>query len=194
MARLVIFDMDDTLLHIGVRWGQVKQELVAFAEAKGMRIDPKTDVLLMINRLKERYPKETEALIYRYEKEMAETDDFILFPRMLRLVKALRRKGCKLAVCSSNNTRTIRHVLKKAKALDCFDMLVGLDSVRHGKPDPEGLEMILKELGVDRKDAVFVGNSELSDGGAGKGAGIRTMVIRTLWEEDVDLLERELLH
>ncbi|MGV8176600.1 MAG: HAD family hydrolase [Candidatus Bilamarchaeaceae archaeon] len=192
MAELVIFDMDDTILHLGVSWGTVKKELIKFAVMKGMRVDEKTDVLLVINKMKEKYPKETEALIYKYEKEMAETDDFILFPRMIRLVRELKRKGCKLAICSSNNSKTIRHVLKKAKALDCFDMLVGLDSVRHGKPDPEGLELILRELNVKKKDAVFVGNSELSDGGAGKRAGIRTIVIRTLWEEDMDLLEKEL--
>jgi phosphoglycolate phosphatase-like HAD superfamily hydrolase len=57
-----------------------------------------------------------------------------------------------------------------------FATVVGVDTVRRPKPDPEGARVALARLGVGATRAVFVGDT-IMDVLAGKGAGTRTIAV-----------------
>jgi phosphoglycolate phosphatase-like HAD superfamily hydrolase len=61
-------------------------------------------------------------------------------------------------------------------ALQSFDVIIGGDSVKSKKPDPEGLNLILKQSGVSPEDAVLIGDSPV-DIETGNRAGVHTCVV-----------------
>lgn len=75
--------------------------------------------------------------------------------------------------------------LERLALSDYFDVTVSGDDMTRPKPDPEGVETAMKELGASCGETVFIGDSE-ADMRAGKGAGVFT--IGAHWLENVQSL------
>ena len=73
-------------------------------------------------------------------------------------LKSLRklRKNYKLAVFTSKDRKRTKLILSRYKL---FDIIITSDDVKKGKPNPEGLNKILKFLNIDNKNAYYVGDS-----------------------------------
>lgn len=80
------------------------------------------------------------------------------------------------AVVTTKAVDPARTVLRALGIEDRFQVVVGVDSVRRPKPDPEGARVALARLGVGSARAVFVGDT-IMDVLAGKGAGARTVAV-----------------
>ena len=115
-----------------------------------------------------------------------------MFPSMVGLMKDLKKAGYRLAIGTGNNVKTISDILEAEGLLGMMDFISGMDIVKLSKPDPETLDLILKKLEIDKQDALFIGNSDF-DVVAGKNAGIETIKIKTLWEDDITMLRKMLL-
>jgi len=192
--KLVIFDFDDTIGHLTIRWSDVKKELLEWAGKNGAGMDPNLHVVVISNKLSE-HPegkKEVVDTFAKYESLCVRRENYLMFPSMIELMKEVKKAGCRMAIATGNNVKTVSDILQKEKLDSLIDLVVGIDSVRLSKPDPETLEIIIKKLGIDKKDAIFIGNSEY-DVIAGERAGIKTIKIRTLWEDDVTMLRYMLL-
>ena len=57
-----------------------------------------------------------------------------------------------------------------------LDVVVGADDTERHKPDPQPLQHALEQLGADRDDAVYVGDSPF-DIRAAKGAGMHSIAV-----------------
>ncbi len=192
--KLIIFDFDDTIGHLTIRWTDVKKELVEWAEKNGKGINPAEHIVGIANKLSEtpEGKKKVVELFKKYESECVGKKAYLMFPSMVELVKGLKKADYRLAIATGNNTATVSAILKADGLLGLFDSISGMDSVRLSKPDPETLDVIMEKLGIKKKDALFIGNSEF-DVLAGRNAGIETIRIRTLWEDDVAMLRKLLL-
>jgi HAD superfamily hydrolase (TIGR01549 family) len=192
--KLVIFDFDDTIGHLTIRWSDVKKELLEWAGKNGAGIDPDLHVVVISNKLSER-PEGKRIVVEtfaKYESLCVRRENYLMFPSMIELMKDLKNAGCQMAIATGNNVKTVSDILQKEKLDSLIELIVGIDSVRFSKPDPETLEIIIKRLGIEKKDAIFIGNSDY-DVVAGERAGIKTIKIRTLWEDDVTMLRYMLL-
>ncbi len=192
--KLVIFDFDDTIGHLTVKWTEVKRELIEWSGKNGTKFDPKEHVIVISNTLSQspNGKKKVVEVFSKYESECVRGKSYLMFPSMVELMKDLQKEGCKIAIATGNNVKTVSDILKNEKLESYVDLVVGLDSVRLSKPDPETLEIIFVKLNVEKKDSIFIGNSEY-DVVAGENAGIETIKIRTLWEDDVAMLREKLL-
>ncbi len=191
--KLVIFDFDDTIGHLSVQWSDVKRELVGWAQANGKAVNPKDHIIVISNKLSEEPDGKQEVVdvFNKYESECVRNETYLMFPSMVKLLREVKQAGYRVAIATGNNVKTVSDILEKEGLRDLVEFVCGMDMVRLSKPDPETLDVILKQLGVDRKDAVFIGNSKF-DVMAGKAAGVKTIKIETLLEDDVTML-RELL-
>jgi phosphoglycolate phosphatase-like HAD superfamily hydrolase len=191
--KLVIFDFDDTIGHLAVRWTDVKKELLDWAGRNGRRIDPSMHVVGISNTLSEtpEGKKEVDRVFGKYESECVGKKAYLVFPSMMELMSDLEKAGYTLAIATGNHVKTVSDILEANGMRKTVAFIAGGDSVRFSKPDPETLEVIIRRLGIAKKEAIFIGNSEF-DVVAGRDAGIETIKIRTLWEDDVAML-RELL-
>ena len=82
-----------------------------------------------------------------------------LMPCAKEILVALKRRGVKTAVASSNSPERITEMLKHFNLLDMFDAVIGLDeSIRH-KPYPDLLLRALNLLSIKPSEAVYIGDS-----------------------------------
>ena len=88
-----------------------------------------------------------------------------------------------LAVVSGSARAEIEPVLAAAGIRDAFAVVISLDDVRRGKPDPEGYLLALHLLGVAPSDAAAVEDSEAGVAAA-KAAGLYTVGVTTTLPPD----------
>lgn len=83
-----------------------------------------------------------------------------------------------MAVVTTKAVEPARVVLRALGLEDRMATVVGVDTVRRPKPDPEGVRVALARLNVGAMHAVFVGDTVM-DVLAGKGASVRTVAVST---------------
>jgi len=88
-----------------------------------------------------------------------------------------------LAVVSGSARTEIEPVLEAAGIRSDFSVVVSVDDIRRGKPDPEGYLLALHLLGVDGGDAVAVEDSPAGIAAA-KAAGVYCAAVTTSFGAD----------
>lgn len=88
-----------------------------------------------------------------------------------------RHPGVKLAILTSRDQHIVELFVRLTGLSHVFDKIVGTarSPIPH-KPSPEGLFIIARELGIEPKDAVMIGDTSM-DVGAGKAAGMSTIAV-----------------
>jgi phosphoglycolate phosphatase-like HAD superfamily hydrolase len=113
------------------------------------------------------------AIIERHE--LAGVEAVAPAPGALEMLRALRVAGAKVAVVTSNSSRTVTAWLRAQKLLEVaglVDVIVGRDSGLALKPSPAMVERALADCGVAPADAAFAGDSE-ADFHAARAAAVR---------------------
>ena len=95
----------------------------------------------------------------------------VLFPGCDRLLRALKERGVRVAMVSTKLGATIREIFEFQGLIDCIDLIVGGKDVSRAKPDPEGVELACGELGLDRREVLFCGDTVI-DGKTAQNAGV----------------------
>lgn len=161
--KLVVFDFDGTLFHLGVGWERVAQDLGIqgtatklgdIIERMTLEGDPKLDLLTKY---------ELEALA---GKELSEP--------ILNTLKTLA-KHFDIAIYTRNAPEVVRQAIPK----DAFPnlLIIGREPGRRLKPDPEGANVILSHFGYHPEQAVLVGDT-YHDEQAAHNAGMRSIIVR----------------
>jgi phosphoglycolate phosphatase len=194
MQRLVIFDFDDTLLHLNVRWDAVRDDVLALARRDGVAVDRRQHLVPLGNRLSDvpARKKEIDAIYLKHEAACIGSKNYVVFRKMVELAKALRANGARLAIASGNHTESIARVLGELGEAGLFDFVCGRDMVERNKPAPDELLLILRKAGMKAADAVFIGDS-VNDAGAAKAAGMRHFHVRPNDESDIKAVRGALL-
>jgi len=97
-----------------------------------------------------------------------------LFPETPKVLEYLEQKGLKKGIVTNTPRDLMFLTLDKVGLSGRFESALGGDDVTVGKPDPEIIVKSLKEMGVDRKDALMVGDTN-ADMNAGKRANVKTV-------------------
>jgi phosphoglycolate phosphatase len=107
-----------------------------------------------------------------YSENLVNHTDF--YPHGREILEYFKYK--KQAICSNKPEGFVRQILESLNRLYPFEAIVGGDSVKSKKPDPEGLNFILEQLNVSADEAVLIGDSPV-DIETGKRAGVLTCVV-----------------
>jgi len=102
-----------------------------------------------------------------------------LHPGMDRVLALLQQRSVPLAVFTGKGRRTTGITLKALGLQNAFDCIVTGNDVVHHKPHPEGLQRVLRQLGVPPEAALMVGDSPV-DVAASRAAGVP--VASVLWD------------
>lgn len=145
----MIFDLDGTLIDIPVDWEAYK------AERGHRNIMECLDIL-------EKY-------------EMKNINDIRLKNDIIDLARNLSDK--KLAIFSKTTRKVVDIAIKKIGIK--FDIIVSINDVVKPKPDPEGIEIILKKLGIPKEKTIYIGDRDV-DKKAGERAGVKTVLVSEL--------------
>ena len=116
----------------------------------------------------DRYRKNFEILKNRIAIE--------LFPGVKDTLADLKEKGYKLAIATSRSHRSVVDLAELLGIKEDFEYLLGGDNVENGKPDPESIFTILKEMDWKPEETMMVGDMAV-DILMGKNAGIKTCAV-----------------
>lgn len=100
---------------------------------------------------------------------MAENTRF--FPDAERFVRRLTTAGVSCAIVSTKETAVLRQSLQHCGMAEQFSLVVGLDEVSAPKPSPEGIEYVVRSLGVQKAEVVYFGDNPV-DAEAAQRAGV----------------------
>jgi beta-phosphoglucomutase-like phosphatase (HAD superfamily) len=184
--KAALLDFDGTLVDLPVNWDQLREQIArafaahgvgrefrplyvttaqAFAELEARGVPPHTRANLRrkLNRLM------TEA-----ELDAAGTAEAL--PGSRELLECLRARGWKTMIQTSNSVRVVHEVWERL-SLPPVDAVVGRESARRPKPDPQGVRRALRQLGVRGSEAVVVGDGDY-DVVLGRAIGAKTVRVR----------------
>ncbi len=83
-----------------------------------------------------------------------------LFPEALETFARLKKQGAKIGIVSNNTALHIRNTLEAMGVDFPFDVIVGSDMFKNGKPSAEPLEVAMDILDFhDRTKVVYIGDS-----------------------------------
>ncbi len=104
--------------------------------------------------------------------------EVVPYEGIMEVLKELKQRGILLAVNSNKQQACTEEVVKQIFKDDIFDCVVGQCEERKRKPAPDGVQYILQTLGVDKDEAIYIGDT-MVDMQTGKSAGVLT--IGALW-------------
>ena len=114
---------------------------------------------------------------YKQYYEAHPCDDTQLYPGFRELLETLYRRGIKLSIVSNKPETITELIVGKLEIAAYFTKVIGPESVTRMKPDPEGLELCLDAMGIDRPAEALMTGDSYTDIIAGKAAGMKTCAI-----------------
>lgn len=104
-------------------------------------------------------------------------DELIVsFPGITKNLRLLRQAGYKLAIVTNNLWSLTLRGLRLHEIDSLFDVIVTIDDVENGKPDPEPVEKARRQLKLEKREVIMVGDS-IYDVKAACAAGVECAVI-----------------
>lgn len=200
--KVIIFDMDGTLIDsIGI-WNEVDLELIKTIgnrEIDDIDVEKQRDEKLKeFSKCEDAYLEYCGFLKEKYHSKMSKeeikklryqiADNYLRTvidykPNAEKVLKYLKAKGFILAIASTTNDYTIekykkdnKNIINKANITDIFSIVYSKGAVKELKPNPEIHYKILKELNVKKEDCLIIEDS-LIGVEAANNAGIEVAVI-----------------
>ncbi|HLI82165.1 MAG TPA: HAD family hydrolase [Candidatus Binataceae bacterium] len=102
--------------------------------------------------------RQASAMIEKYE--MAGVDRAAPLDGAIDLLRQLKKNGAKLAIVTSNSSRTVRRWFTLHRMSALLDAIVGRDSLLALKPSAEMIARARDRCGARAKDSAFVGDAD----------------------------------
>jgi 2-haloalkanoic acid dehalogenase type II len=99
------------------------------------------------------------------------------YPETMEALQMLKKKGIKIAIVSNTPKLSVDGVLEKFGFDKLFDAVCFSYEAGVLKTDPEMFEIVLKQLGVKKSEAVMVGDSLETDIAGAEKAGVMAVLI-----------------
>ena len=112
--------------------------------------------------------------IYRAHHKTDMYTGLKFYPGLKNFLTQLRIQKKLLGVVSNKHSYFITEILARLACPVCFNVIVGADTLPEHKPDPRPVLHACEQLGLDKEQAVFFGDS-IYDMQAGRGAGVFTI-------------------
>lgn len=172
----IIFDLDGTLIDLGVDWKKLKQELTKYCYSKkniNIEFTPLDQKLLYIKNLFGRaFFSKLLDIISGFEMK---EKNYKFNKKLLNYINSVTNQ--KIAIYSMNTRKCIYNIIKKYFQKKP-DIVISKDNCSGSKPTERDILNIIDKWGFKKEDVVFIGNSE-NDLISGKKAGIATYIIET---------------
>jgi HAD superfamily hydrolase (TIGR01509 family) len=174
-VKAVIFDLDGTLVGFNLDYRALRAEVKGYLAKKGVPasvLSLKENIFEMLNKAElfvknsgksaeavEQIRSEALGIAEKYELEAAMSTG--LLSGAVEALKALKRMGLKIGLCTINSEKSASYILQRFKIAEFFDVVVTRNMVSQVKPHPEHLQVVLNTLSVVPEESVVVGDSSV---------------------------------
>lgn len=114
--------------------------------------------------------------------------DSTLYPEVREVLSELRRRRLKVGLISTAYEEEIHIILRKTGLeKTAFDIIVGVDTIKKAKPNPDVFKHAIRKLNVEPEETMFVGDNIEADYKGAENAGMHPLLINRTEEEQKDL-------
>ncbi len=159
--KLVILDLDGTIVENSYDWAAIRRELGVTGGS----------ILGYLDGLPEPLRSEKYALLQKYEKE--QTENSVLKEGAREFLQWLEDRGIKRALVTNNTLENTRHLLDKFQLN--FDLVLTRESGLH-KPAGAPFLRVMEQFGVEAAETAVVGDTHY-DLQAAREAGVERVFI-----------------
>lgn len=125
----------------------------------------------------------SNAISHYYQSYQEKHTEYVHpFTQLHELLKDMKKSGYQIAIFTGKGRRSLDISLNQLGLNGLFDLRVSGDDVTHPKPNPQGLYIIMKELGSQPQEMLMIGDSD-ADIEAGMRANVQT--VRVDWLSSV---------
>ncbi|CAG7636222.1 HAD family hydrolase [Paenibacillus allorhizosphaerae] len=136
---------------------------------------------------KERSPLREEALRRFFTLKMNHYHEkSTVFPGVIEGLKALKDNRYKLGIVTNQQKAVTEKALQAFGMADLFDIVIAIEDVSKGKPDPEGIEQAMRAIGAAPETTAMAGDSAY-DLLAARHAGVASVYLT--WYENMETLD-----
>ncbi|MGH9879087.1 MAG: HAD family hydrolase [Nitrososphaerales archaeon] len=184
--KLVIFDLDGTILNLPINYDNLRKELKTMFKPFGVEMEFKLildSIKTALSTIRQNQGtqkfEEISMNVYRvlekYETDAAHEAKVISGAE--KTLAKLKQLDLKLAIFSRTGRSAVVGSLKTTGLEKYFDLIMAREDTTEQKPSSEGLEKILTMLGVKSDEAIVVGD-HIFDIMAAKEIGIKSIAIQ----------------
>jgi len=185
LVRAVLFDLDGTLIDtethtdaaitvVAARYG-VDGFVLPHSETRGRTWADVAETMRTRAGIRATAPELAAAMLEYWNEAVQEAKEI---PGASRAIRTAAAAGLRIAVVSSSPRSVIHHFVDKLGIGNCVadTARIGADSVRRGKPDPEGFLLAARALGAEPATSLVFEDSRAGLLAA-RAAGMRSMFI-----------------
>jgi pyrophosphatase PpaX len=184
MIKGVVFDFDGTIVDSMKLVFDVLNEALEKRSLPSVEVEllgrmaglPLIDIIGAKAKISESAAKEVEKDVFKAYTSFCRSSCQLL-PHVESTLKVLKSKRIKLGLLTTTPTKPLKEVAEKFFLEDYFDIMMAKEDAKN-KPNPEGLERIIKKFGIKKDECIFVGDSPI-DVLTGKAAGVKTFAVTT---------------
>jgi HAD superfamily hydrolase (TIGR01509 family) len=180
-TKAIVFDLDGTLVN------SMPLVLSGYAHAiEGLHV-PMTEgeIIARLGGPPDRFfaqilsdPARIVTALDRLERYFRKHGELIQpFEGATELLEFLRRRSVRVGIWTGRERASAEQIMTRHGIADQIDVAVFGDDLPTHKPDPAGLDEVLRRLEIERGDALFVGDADV-DVLAGHEIGVTTLLIR----------------
>ncbi|MCP8305264.1 MAG: HAD family hydrolase [archaeon] len=165
--KAVIFDLDGTLVKFALDITSVRREAISEIRRRGINAENLSNLTVysILKVMKRRTDVRTllnlkQSLWRIVEKfELKAADEVCIQPDALQTLIFIKKLGLKLAIVTNNGRKATNIIIRKLGLDDFFDVVVTREDVEELKPDGWSIGRAIKILGIEVREAVYVGDS-----------------------------------
>lgn len=199
MYKCVIFDLDGTLIDTlddlkkGINFAlkELGYNISYTKEETKMLIGEGTRNLCKRAIKNIPHSEEQEEILFKEftkQYKLHQLDDTAPFYHVEELLKELKNNNIKTAVLSNKVEQNVIDILNYLKLDSYFEIIRGQRKDIPLKPNPESLNMLIKDLGFNKEDILYVGDSDV-DMIVSKNANVDVCAV-TYGYRDIELLKK----
>ncbi|MCP8311559.1 MAG: HAD family hydrolase [Candidatus Methylarchaceae archaeon HK02M1] len=188
-VRVVLFDLDGTLVYLKFKYAESRIAIIEFLKRLGFdasKIFLRDNAQTILEKVEEQIREKSMNVKLSEIKNRIWfiIDDFeIDAVRLSELAEGsktilsfLSEKGIKVGMVTNSGRKATQLALKKHDLEHAFDVTVTRDEVNRLKPYGEGIGLALRILNVPTTDAIYIGDS-FNDFLAAKDVGVRFIMV-----------------
>ncbi len=139
------------------------------------------DIACELMRARGRLREDAVELLHRVGRRYAKIcrDNPRVSDQSVDLVKHLQASGWRLAIVTGTLRQLIEPVLEERGIIDHFDVILTIEDVEHGKPDPEGFIRAAALIGEQDPEKIIVFEDSPAGVEAARAAGMNVIGIGT---------------
>ncbi len=172
-VKAVIFDLDGTIVAFNLDYKEMRAEVRGYLIRMGVPtsvLSTNENIFEMLKKTKlfltntgrtaesaKKIRVEALSIAEKYELEAATKTS--LLPGAVETLKALKKMGLKMALCTINSQKSTEQILNRFKIAEYFDATIPREKVNQVKPNSEHCNFALKALGMAAIETLVVGDS-----------------------------------